>query len=412
MAARLQRTARQPPGGARPARVPARIAARAARGTLPLLLALALLACTCAAAGAASSTAAGGGLRSWFGVSAEAFAPVPTEPPPAPDARAASTSTSCTPSWGSFRVGNWPPACWHPYGPSSPFNFVIPASPRVSSESAAIIRYIKGHAWAFDGDEAGKFTLEGEGSRPVYWSTSGDPIVRVTCRVSCHAPARLLIPAGARPQEASDGHLTVVDQSGGHEYDFWQATKPENGRMTVSAGSTIPIGAESGTGIGGDGEAAHLGLLGGLIRGAELAAGKIEHALVTTVKCVQQHDVWPSPSSGTGDAICPNAGLGPHFASLLQLNMSESEISATGAPPWQQVVMRALARYGVYVVDTQNSKVMALLAEDDLSFTSFGNPGEMAGFVKSQGGTGQLVGIPIETSKLRVIDPCVPQRTC
>ena len=74
-----------------------------------------------------------------------------------------------------------------------------------------------------------------------------------------------------------------------------------------------------------------------------------------------------------------------------------------------------MARYGVYVVDTGGSreKQMRLITEDDLSFTSFGRPGKMAEFVKSQGGTnGDLVGVPVDLSKLRVIDPCVPRKTC
>jgi len=37
----------------------------------------------------------------------------------------------------------------------------------------------------------------------------------------------------------------------------------------------------------------------------------------------------------------------------------------------------------------------------------------MAEFVKSEGGTNhELVGVPIDTAKLRVIDPCVPRKTC
>jgi hypothetical protein len=270
------------------------------------------------------------------------------------------------------------------------------------------------HRWSFEHEELGNFTWDSGGSRPVYWSTSTDPLVVVKCRSThrCENGMTLRIPAGARPEEGS-GHMTVVDQEHGREYDFWQATKPEKGEMTTSAGGKIPIGAEIGTGREGVAEAAELGLLGGIIRASELSAGRIEHALVTTVKCVQLHDVWPSPATSTGDAICPYERPGPRFASLLQLNMTEAEISATGAPKWQRTIMNAMARYGVYVVDTQNSRSMYLLAEDDLSFTSFGYQGQMSAFVKSQGASnGLLVGAPISTSKFRVIDPCLLQKTC
>jgi len=208
--------------------------------------------------------------------------------------------------------------------------------------------------------------------------------------------------------------MTVVDQASGSEYDFWQASMPEHGVMTVSAGSRIPIGAGTGTGLGGGAEAAGLGLLGGLIRAPELVAGRIEHALAITVQCVQSHDVWPSPPRGRGDSVCAGGRTGPHFASLIQLNMSDPEIAATGAPSWQRAIMEAMAHYGMYVVDTNGSsnREMSLINEDDQSFTSFGYPGEMSSFVKSAGGTDKLVGIPIDVSKLRVIAPCVPQGSC
>jgi hypothetical protein len=328
----------------------------------------------------------------------------------------AGTKPGCSQQFGSFTVGHWPSACWRPYGPRSPFNTLIPSSPRLSPESSAITKYMLDHHWSFEGDHSGNLTADGGGSRPVYWSRSSDPLVKVICQghYSCRSGMRLHIPRGAQPQNQSDGHMTVVDQATGGEYDFWRARTPAHGVMTVSAGNRIPIGEGTGTGRGGVAEAAGLGLLGGLIRGPELAAGRIEHAIGITVQCVQSHDVWPSPAHGHGDSTCAGGRAGPHFSSLLQLNMSDAEIAATGAPSWQRAIMKAMAHYGMYVVDTNGSsnREMSLVNEDDQSFTSFGYPGEMTGFVKSTGGTDKLVGVPIDMSKLRVIAPCVPERSC
>ena len=155
---------------------------------------------------------------------------------------------------------------------------------------------------------------------------------------------RLRIPPEAQPQGQSDGHLTVVDQVRRREYDFWRASTPRIGAMTASAATSIPIGADAGTGLGGGAEAAYLGLLGGLIRAPELASGRIEHALAITAHCVQDRDVWPSPARGRGDAVCPGAGKGPHLGSHLQLNMSAGAIAATRAPAWQRAIMTAMAR--------------------------------------------------------------------
>ena len=272
------------------------------------------------------------------------------------------------------------------------------------------------HHWSFEGVH-GRFGLDAGGSRPVYWARPTDPLVRVRCRErasSCHHISSVRIPAGAQPQSASDGHLTIVDQLGGWEYDFWQAERVLGGTMRVSAASRIRIGANAGTGLGGDAEAAMLGLLGGLIRAPELAAGRIEHALAMTAPCVQLHDVWPAPASGRGDSVCEAHGAGPRFASLLQLNMSDAQIASSGAPRWQQAIMTAMAHYGIYVVDTGGASTdeISVLAEDDKSFESFGYPGPMRQFVASLGARETIVGVPLRLGRFRVIAPCVPRRTC
>jgi hypothetical protein len=323
-------------------------------------------------------------------------------------------STSCSNRFGSFSTGHWPPACWRPYSARSPFNTPIPANPRLAPDSAQVVAFMLARKWSFEGAR-GRLSIDAGGSRPVYWPRTSDPVVRVHCRESgsCRHVSSVRVPPGTQAQNASDGHLTIVEQSPGWEYDFWQAGPVRNGAMTVSAASRIRIGAGSGTGLGGHAEAADLGLLGGLIRAPELAAGRIEHALAMTAPCVQNRDVWPSPSFGRGDAVCEARGTGPHFGSLLQLNMSDGEIAASGAPAWQRALMTAMAHYGIYVVDTGNteSREISLLNESDQSFTSFGYRGEMQQYVSSLGG-GTITGAPLDLARFRVIAPCVVRRTC
>jgi hypothetical protein len=65
---------------------------------------------------------------------------------------------------------------------------------------------------------------------------------------------------------------------------------------------------------------------------------------------------------------------------------------------------------------------MELIKESDVSFTSFGYPAQMSQFVRAAATAGkqagpdqgarELVGIPIDPSRLRVIAPCVPRKRC
>ncbi len=348
----------------------------------------------------------------------------------------AKDSAGCPTAFGSFRVGHWPPACWRPYAspaPSapSPFNTPIPTGAKLDSSSRAIVDYTRAQHWTLPNGDTGHFVLSADGSRPVYWSQPGNPAVTVRCtgvgsycEPSLFGPPpdfprtiRVSIPQGARPQTATDGHMVVVDQEHGWEYDFWQArwTNGPKTALTVSAGGRIRIGADSGNGLHSYAEAGDLGLLGGLVRPQELAANRIDHALAVSVPCVQYHDVWPSPSSGTGDGVCAN---GPHLGSLLQLDVSDAVIAK--APLWERAIMRAMKRYGMYVVDTQGGgTTMYIVTEDDSSFTSFGYQGQMKRFIerrskraRAASANPSLIGVPIGLSRLRVIDPCVPRRTC
>lgn len=329
-------------------------------------------------------------------------------------------SPFCPQLFGSFSTDahRWPPACWRPYGENSPFNTPIPRHPRLASDSGAIIRYMVAGHWSFSSN-GGRFAVYSTGSRPVYWSQPSDPLITVHCRGtnSCASGMRVHIPPAALPADGSDAHMTVVDQAKGREYDFWRASTPRNGSVWISGGNSIPIGPDRGSGLHGWASASYLGLLGGVIRVPELRAGRIDHALALAVPCVQYYDVWPSPRKGRGDAMCSTRGAGPHLGSLLQLNMSNAQISATHAPTWQQAIMRAMHNYGIYVVDTDGSAGRALgwlslATENDKTFASLAGTGPLSRFVRAAGGGTVAQGTRISMSRFRVIAPCVHRGTC
>jgi hypothetical protein len=102
-----------------------------------------------------------------------------------------------------------------------------------------------------------------------------------------------------------------------------------------------------------------------------------------------------------------------------QLDMSDAEIRALRAPRWKRGILRALARYGMFVGDTGGSP-WDLEFESGSTYTSFGYPDPILALAKR-------LGIPREDdgryhyelddvvdwrSRLRVIDPCVTERSC
>jgi hypothetical protein len=351
---------------------------------------------------------------------------------------AAASVAACPQQFGSYSSGNWPTACWRPYGSDSPFNRPLPAAPRVAADSGAIVDYMVSRQYHFDGtDRQFAFTSSGRGA--IYYAQPSDPLVTIDCTAvwgpnTCDGAngvdvngMSIHIPAGAAPDPNADHHLTVVDQTAQVEYDFDLAAWSADGQtLTVGAASQVPIGPDSGTGLGSQGTAAHFATLAGLITEPELAAHQIDHALAVSIPCTDGV-VWPAlgpfgypcgqmgASPGSGEAA-------PPLGTLFQLDETDQQIADSGAPGWQQAIMTAMAHYGMYVNDTggpESGGTLSIEKEADVSYTSVGGRAQMGDYLRSLNGTywapGQywtVWGVPIDVSKLRVVDPCVDQGTC
>jgi hypothetical protein len=341
----------------------------------------------------------------------------------------------CPQAFGSFSAGHWPSACWRPYGPDSPFNKALPANPRVAADSSAIIASLNRYGDHFAGGGT-EFAFVSSGRGADYYSQPGDPSVTIRCTNywgpnTCQGNngvsvdgITIHIPAGAQPQPDVDAHMTIIDQNAQLEYDFEHATWSADHRtLTVWAGSQIPIGPDQGSGLGTQSTAAHFSTIAGLVRASELAAGSINHALVIDVPCTQG-SVWPAQGPwgypcgqlGRSDA----AGQGAvHLGSLLQLNMTDAQIAGSGAPAWEQTLMRAMAHYGMFINDTNASTTIEIQTEADISYTSLGAQPPMANLLRQLGGSYWaplnrwiVTGPTITVNQLRVIAPCVSAGTC
>jgi hypothetical protein len=320
---------------------------------------------------------------------------------------------------GSFGTGRWPTACWRPYGDDSPFNTRVPDDPRLVPGSDRMVEAMLGM-----GPVADLVVAPDTGSdwyHPVYFSSRTDPVHTLhctrdwgTCEVEGH---RVRVPDGVRPAGGGDGHLAVVDQETGVEYDLWQADPPTpgGGTLTSSWGGRTEV---AGDGLGSDATAAHFGLLAGVIRAAEMEAGRIDHALFMTVGCTAHAYVYPARGYASDCEDEPDA---PAVGQRFWLDMSDAEIDDLDVPGWKRTILRALAAYGAYVGDTGGNESFGFHFESGSTYTSFGAEDPMAAFARAQddgvsardGRYAFDLGSGVDwEGRLRALDPCVAARTC
>jgi hypothetical protein len=329
---------------------------------------------------------------------------------------------TCPRTEGPFGPGHWPSACWRPYSGLSPFNKPLPSSPRIAPQSDAVVRRLM----SFGGPQninAGQAGTRRDFGHPTYWSRRGDPWFRIHCTKPWGRCAleglEIQIPDRARVPGGSDGHMTVVDQRSGWEYDMWRVQyKPRGGGELVTAwgGRT----RTDGLGLGSDAVAGEYGTMAGLLRAEELQAGQVNHALFMFAYCDSGTAVYPAVHAGRP---CSHVGLptadAPPMGARFQLDMSRHEIDALDVPEWKKAILRAMARYGMYLGDTGGS--WGVKEEGGLTYTSFGYPDRWVRFAKSVGapyyaphGTWVLdLASGVDwASRLRMIDPCESSGTC
>ena len=237
-----------------------------------------------------------------------------------------------------------------PYGPTSPWNLRVGASPKIASYSAQVIaqEFADGNTMPVRSQEAGKYDY----GHPIYFATAQDPLVNLQCTQYCGAayPKSMRVPAIARPAGGSDSHMAVI-QPDMTEIDMWFVTKPTG---NYASGQTIVAGnvANCGSYVTGSGFAADIGstagqacLGAGLLQASELASGTINHALLLGAQCAIGTQ-WPTrPDASTGK--CAN-GIGPPLGGRLWADIA----APSGLEPWSAAIWNALHNYGGYLIDS------------------------------------------------------------
>lgn len=279
----------------------------------------------------------------------------------------------------AFSAAEPPPACWRPYRPESPFNLEIHKGAKALEDS---------------GDVAGKLVESGViGPIPAgdperdfgiatYHAQPGDETKTVTCIEDFGGACDLegvkvpmppgAVPSGvwplADPGDDWDSHLTVIDHASGTEYDLWNIREMDEDSIVIKWGGITNV---RGYGLGSDAVASQNGAIAGMVRAEELRDGKIEHALALFVPCTEGY-VYPATKGGldcsdNGFDADSRPAMGAHF----QLPADPGELAAS--PPWKGAILKALDRYGAYVVDTSGTEgIWGLKHESPAGFTSQG----------------------------------------
>jgi hypothetical protein len=171
------------------------------------------------------------------------------------------------------------------------------------------------------------------------------------------------MPTNATQSPDTDGHLMIVDDSTGCEYDFFAAKKATDGSWSAYGTATFKNGmyaSHSPWAV----RASGVALGAGLIRASEVQAGVIPHALAIALPNTDS-STYVSPATHSDGRTAGGIPMGAR----LQLNPS---FDISTLPADQRVIAKALQTYGAYVVET--SGAVALYAQNTISTGSYRYP--------------------------------------
>jgi hypothetical protein len=251
---------------------------------------------------------------------------------------------------------------------------------------------------------------------PVYYASAGDPSYAISdTGYSCGPPAAsfcpstVQIPNGAWHATGSDGGLSVIQPDGNTEIDFWQV---QNGNP-LSGGGTITVHDFGGLYLNGAGccggsTAANQGLPAGAIRGPDLTAGVINHALSVVAVCT--NGSWVPPATGAALGGCPSA---PPDGARFQLKLTDAQIDAMSVPAYEKVIYKAMAHYGIYITDTGGTP-MDLQYDPSLPYVLFGNTSQtVMTALQAQGFSDPTaISLALPWSDFQIVSSCYAQGTC
>lgn len=156
-------------------------------------------------------------------------------------------------------------------------------------------------------------------------------------------PSDAIIEGG--PASSGDRHTLVVQQGSCTLYELYKAVPQTNGSWNAASAAKFDLETgELRTEGWTSADAAGLAIFPGLVRGEEVDAGAIEHAIRFTAPRTGPSYVWPARHSAslTGDNSLPP--MGQRFRLKADFNIS-------GFSADNQVILKALKAYGMILAD-------------------------------------------------------------
>ena len=310
-----------------------------------VMTAAALAGCSAAPSSAPIPTSSGAAFASPAApASASAGPPASTSAGPPVPVEASSTGSSGA-ATGSQTVI---PPVDRPFAASSPFNVPVVADPALDPDSAAMIARLSraglGHANLVE------FGI------PIYQADADTPRRPVQCTITEWGPCPLAdesprpIPANAEPGVGRDGAMVVIDGGAGTADEYFQATAGSGGWITGWG----TITSLSGSGWEGGTTGAGASRLGGIIRVADIQAGRIPHALVLESDTACAGTFRPPAVKTDGESTRPDCI--PEGARL-QLDPTIDVAAIPDITPGEVAVARALQDYGGFLIDRADTSL-------------------------------------------------------
>jgi hypothetical protein len=293
------------------------------------------------------------------------------------------------------------PPPWRPFGAASPWNTPIPTDPALAPNSTALVADFRTSSpYGIHLDvNIDSYSI------PVYWADASTPTFPVLATLGGEgwngnsATLAMPIPTGAVPDPQSDHHMAVVDRTRAVEWGCWNMTysaaASPRWRAGVCAtadldgtGVRVPKNLASPWWLAHGARACGFPLVAGLILADEIAAGRIEHALVIAYPHIQSGHFTPPASTDSAIGLAAPGGVpcGGRFQYDPTIDVATLGLSRSG-----QAIVRALQVYGAYVGDY--SGALSLYAENSAAARAYWSNGVL--------GMSELAGLDL--SRFRVI---------